>query len=355
MKLEKPRDITLPTGVLGLAASPDGARLYAACMDGKIFQVDVASGETAALDAAHASFASGCVVLPDGKTLISGGYDGWLLWHDLETGRSFRRLKAHEFWSWQLAVSLDGAQVATVTGQYLVGGEKYEPAPATEATVKIYDTKSGDLVREFTHLPPVLSVTFSPDGQHVAAANMMGEVRVWEVDAGTQTAQFTSPDFTSWGIIKSPHYLGGIYGLAFAPDGSSLLCCGMGPMNDPMAGNGKMTWQRWAWRETPPRMLEQIHDGEHGSGLMETLAHSPDGSAFLMAGRQAQGTWNAALFSATDGKLLSSLDTKSRVTRSLFSPDGTTLFLAAATGQPARDKDGKWPEYGRIHVVPVSG
>jgi hypothetical protein len=33
----------------------------------------------------HRSFASGCVLLPDGKTLISAGYDGWLLWHDLET------------------------------------------------------------------------------------------------------------------------------------------------------------------------------------------------------------------------------------------------------------------------------
>jgi hypothetical protein len=101
-------------------------------------------------------------------------------------------------------------------------------------------------------------------------------------------------------------------------------------------------------------MLEQIRDGEHGTGLMETLAHSPDGSAFLMAGRQAQGTWNAALFSTTDGKLLASLDTKSRVTRGLFSADGKTLFLAAAIGQPGRDKAGKWPDYGRIHVVPVS-
>lgn len=354
MKLEKPRDISLPTGALSLAALPDVSRLYAACMDGQIVEIDVASGAAVAFESKHASYASGCVILPDGETLISAGYDGWLLWHDVETKRSYRRLKAHDFWSWQLALSADGSHVATVSGQYLVGGEKYEPAAASEPSVKIYNTKSGDLVREFTHLPPVLSVGFSPDGQHVAAANMMGEVQVWELGSGKQAAEFKSPDFTSWGIIKSPHYLGGIYGLAFAPDGSSLLCCGMGPMNDPMAGNGKMTWQRWAWRETPPRMLEKIRDGEHGSGLMETLAHAPDGNAFLMAGRQAQGTWNAAIFSATDGKLLASLDTKSRVTRGLFSADGKTLFLSAAVGQPNRDKAGKWPDYGRIHVVPVS-
>jgi len=81
---------------------------------------------------------------------------------------------------------------------------------------------------------------------------------------------------------------------------------------------------------------------------MEVITHAPDGT-FLMAGRQAQGTWNVAHFTA-DGKLVSSLDTKSRVTRAAFTPDGRTLYLAAAAGQPKR-MNGKWPDYGRIHVV----
>jgi len=352
MKLEKPRDISLPTGVLGLAASANGTRLFAACMDGQVFAVDAASGATTAFAGRHASFASGCVLLPGERTLISAGYDGCLIWHDGESRAEIRRVKAHDFWSWQLALSPNGERVASVTGQYLAGGEKYEPASATEPAVKIYDTRSGDLLQALEQVPPVLSATFSPDGQHLAAANMMGEVRVWNVATGQLAAEFESPDFTSWGIIKSPHFCGGIYGLAFAPDGESLLCCGMGPMGDPMAGNGKMTWQRWAWRDG--KMLAQIRDGEHGSGLMEALVHAPNGSAFLMAGRQAQGTWNVALFTAADGKLLTSLDTKSRVTRGVFSADGGTLYLAAATGQPPRTKDGEWPNYGRIHIIPVS-
>lgn len=352
MKLEKSRDISLPTGVLGLAVAPDGGRLFAACMDGQVFEVELASGTSTGFPGKHASYASGCVLLPDERTIISGGYDGCLIWHDVESRAEIRRVKAHDFWSWQLALSPDGERVASVTGQYLAGGEKYEPAPATEPAVKIYDARSGDFWQALEHVPPVLSAAFSPDGQHLAAANMMGETRIWNVASGAREAQFTSPDFTSWGIIKSPHFCGGIYGLAFAPDGESLLCCGMGPMGDPMAGNGKMTWQRWAWREG--KLLAQIRDGEHGSGLMETLAPTADGSAFLMAGRQAQGTWNAALFSTAEGKLLGSLDTKSRVTRGVFSADGGTLYLAAATGQPPRDKEGKWPDYGRIHVVTLS-
>lgn len=354
MKLEKTRDITLPAGVLGLAAVPDGSRLFAACMDGQVFSVDTASGNASAFPGRHTSFASGCKLLPDARTLISGGYDGCLIWHDVESRGEARRVLAHDFWSWQLALSPGGEHIASVTGQYLAGGEKYEPAPAAGPTVKIFDARSGELLHAWDHLPPVLSAAFSPDGKHLAAANMMGEVRVRDVTSGQIASQFTAPDFTSWGIIKSPHYCGGIYSMAFAPDGASLLCCGMGPMTDPMAGNGKMTWQRWAWRDSPPKMLEKIHDGEHGAGLMETLAHLPDGSAFVMAGRQAQGTWNAAVFSAADGKLLASLDTKSRVTRSVFSADGKTLFLAAAIGQPKRDNDGKWPDYGRIHVVAVT-
>jgi len=358
MKLEKPSEIFLPAGALGFAAVPDGSRLYAACMDGQVLEIDPAKDAKPAyvpFADKHTSYATGCALLPDGQTLISAGYDGALIWHDIAAKRSFRRVQAHQFWSWQIALSPDGELVASVTGQYLAGGEKYEPAPESEPSVKIYDTASGDLVQTFSHVPPVHCVTFSPDGQYLAAGNMMGEVRIYDVAGGRQVGGFTTPDFTCWGIIKSAHYIGGIFGLTFAPDGQSILCCGMGPMSDPMAANGKMTWQRWAWRENPPKMLGQIHDGEHGSGLMEAVCFHPDGESFLMAGRQAQGTWNAALFSADDGKLISSVDTKSRVTHAHFTPDGQTLYLAATQGQGKRDpKTKQWQDYGRIHVVPIS-
>jgi WD40 repeat protein len=358
VKLVKTKDLRLPTGALGLAADcsrglrPRPQRLFAACMDGAVYACDPATGEVSAFPERHGSFASGCALLPNGEALITAGYDGWLLWHDVAARRCVRRVRAHSFWSWQLALSPDGRCVATVTGQYLAGGEKYKPAPSPEPTVRVYDAHSGDLVRSFEHGPPVLSAAFGPDGRHLAAANMMGEVRVWDLGSGAPAALIATPDFTSWGIIKSPHYCGGIYGLAFAPDGAALLGCGMGPMIDPMAGNGRMTWQRWDWRASPPKKVGQIRDGDGGAGLMEALAFTPDGSAFVMAGRQAQGTWNAALFADADGKLLASLDTKSRITHAAFAPDGQTLYLAAAVSQPRR-ANGKWADYGRIHVVNV--
>ena len=350
MKITLEFDAKLPTGALGLAIAPDASAAYAACADGMLYDVDLDTGDADPFDEKHASFASACVLLPDRKTLISGGYDGALLWHDVETGRCLRRVAAHKFWNWQLALSPDGRQLATSTGQYIPGGWKYEPAAETEASVKVFDTATGDLLASFSHTPPVMSCAFAPDGQHLAAGNMMGEVRVLDLQgkAGDPpVAQWTSLDFTSWGIVKSHHYLGGIYGLAFAPDGKSLLGCGMGPMNDPMSGNGKMTWQRWNWRKG--EKLDQIKDDQHGAGLMEAIAWQPDGTHFAMAGRQAQGTWNLAIFDAADGNLVQSLDTKMRITQARFAANGKRLIVSGAKGQPER-KDGKWPAWGRVQV-----
>src|SRR5579872_139353 len=198
MKLTLDLEVTLPTGVLGLAVAQDGNSAFATCADGKVYFVYLDTGDSDPFAENHSSYASGCVLLPDGKTVISGGYDGALLWHDVESRRLVRRIEAHQFWNWQLALSPDGRHLATSTGQYIPGGWKYEPAPETEPSVKIFDTATGERVAAFTHIPPVPSCAFSPDGQYVAAGNIMGEVRVWDLQSKSETpvAQWTSPDFT---------------------------------------------------------------------------------------------------------------------------------------------------------------
>lgn len=352
MKLTLAHEISLPTGALGLAIVPDGSRACVACADGLVYDVEVATGKLRAFEERHQSYAAGCVLLPGGEVAISGGYDGVLLWHEVATGRCLRRVQAHRFWSWQMALSPDGRRVVTSTGQYLPGGWKYEPAGEVESSVKVFDTETGELVQSFGHTPPALSCAFTPDGGYVAAANLMGEVRVWRLGGGGEpVSQWTSPDFTSFGTIKTHHYCGGIYGLAFSPDGQSLLGCGMGPMADPMAGNGRMTWQRWDWRTG--KLLGQIRDGQHGSGLMESVCWRGDGGVFVMAGRQAQGTWNAAIFSGVDGELQASIDTRNRITQARFGAGGGVLVLAEAHGQPKR-KDGDWPAWGRLQSWVVS-
>lgn len=341
------KEILLPSAVLD--ADLGGGRLYAACLDRGCYEVQWEDGKFDKIGA-HESYASGAKW--NGDTLISSGYDGAILWHDLKKREVARSVQAHRFWSWQLALSSDRKMVASVTGQYLAGGEKYEPAPEKEPSVRLYESATGREIGSFPHHPPVLSVAFSPDNRHLAAGNMMGEIRIWDVATGIEAARWNTPDFTSWGIIKSHHYVGGIFGLAFTPDGRELLACGMGPMRDPMAGNGKQTWQRFAWEEKPARKTGEIAENDRGNGLMESLSFHPSGRWFAMAGRLAQGKWNAALFDSATGGLVHSLDAKMRVTRSLFDPSGGRWILCGAVGQ--EKQKGEPRPFGRIKIYSLN-
>jgi WD40 repeat protein len=355
VKAEQVKTFNLPTAVLGLDVSADQLYLYAACMDGSICEVDAQSGAYKVL-LRHESFASGVCRIPETSLLITSGYDGRLQWYDLDAEKTLRQVDAHKFWSWQSAISPHGKLFASATGQYLAGSLKYDPAPETEPSVKVFDAQTGEIVHELSHVPSVQAVTFSPDNLYLAAGNLTGEIRVWALSTGKELARWSSPAFTSWGIIKSHCFQGGIFSLAFSPDSDSVIACGMGPMRDPMSGNGKQTWQRFAWHRDGAPKMDEIHDGDFGGGHPESLAFHPSNDYFVMAGRLAQGKWNVGFFDEKTGALIESIDTKCRLTKALFSPDGNKLFLAGTTGQPNKfSKDGKYPPFGRAFIYEIAG
>jgi len=343
------RELKLPSPVLGLTVSRDNATFYASCMDGGIYAVDATKGDARRIGK-HDSYASSVHLLPDQQTLISGGYDGTLQWHDVQKHETVRRIKAHSFWSWQTDLSANGLLLASVTGQYICGGYKYEPAPEQEPSVKVYSTATGEAVQSFSHTPPVQSVAFSPDNQFLAAGNLMGLIRVWDLASGKEVSNWTTQSFTGWGIIKGHYYTGGIFALKFSPDGQDLYAVGMGSTTDPAAGNGLQLWQRFSWRDG--KKLSEAREADIGRGLMEALAFRENSSTFVMAGRLFNGKWNTALFDRTTGELLHSLDTKMRTTRAFFIRDGKQLVLSGTTDQ-GKKKDGKYPECGRIKIYEV--
>lgn len=354
LSLKPRKEFKLPTGVLALDISADGKTAFASCIDGGVYAMAADSGERQKLGE-HDSYASGIAVVANFPLVVSGGYDGMLQWHEATERKPseqtvLRKISAHQFWSWQLAASRDGKFVASGTGQYLCGGYKYEPLPEREPSVRVYDAATGKIVHSFTHVPPVQSVAFSSDGKFLAAGNLMGEVRVWELTSGKQVATFNTPSFTGWGIIKGHYYTGGIFALHFAANDAELYAAGMGSTTDPAAGNGRQLWQRFSWRDG--RKLGETDENDNGRGLMETLAFHPSGKYFVMAGRLENGKWTMAFFDTKTGALLHSLDTKSRVTKTVFSADGTRLFIGETLGQ-THPKDGKVPDFGRIQVFSV--
>ncbi|MCA8989948.1 MAG: hypothetical protein KDA78_20045 [Planctomycetaceae bacterium] len=343
----------LPTGLLSGALSEDGSQLLAACMDG-VYQAELESKKYDKV-AEHGSYVSSAAWLPVHGSYISAGYDGVLKWINAESKQVQREQKLHDFWSWDMAVSPDQSLIASVTGQYLAGGYKYEPQPEREPSVLILSAETGDILHRFEHVPSVQAVAFSPDNQLVAAGNLMGEIRIWNCQTGELVANWTTLDFTSWGIIKSHCYLGGIFALCFSPDGNEVLLAGMGPMHDPMAGNGRQLWQRWDWKQNPPVKRDETHQNESGEGLMETIAFHPSGQFFVMGGRLRGGDWNVAAFAAENGNRLATLKTGYRVTEALFSADGKKMILVGMQGQPGPDKEGNVGNFGRVESYEIQG
>lgn len=346
--INRVHDFKLPTAILGACLLDDDNQLAVACMDG-VYRVDVLAKSHQKVGE-HGSYVSSVVYHKGTNSFITAGYDGCLKWFSAESNAVVREEKVHSFWSWDMALSPDQRWIASVTGQYIAGDYKYTPAAEREPSVRLLRAEDGVTVHSLPHVPSVQSVAFSADSQWVAAGNLMGEVRVWKVETGEQVGGFQSKDFTSWGIIKSHCYLGGIFAIRFSPDGNEVLVCGMGDMRDPMAGNGRQLWQRWNWREG--KLIQQTKENQSGEGLMEALAMSPKGESFLMGGRLRGGEWNAAMFDFQSGERLGTIKSGYRITEMVFNSKGE-LLVFGGQGQPGKESDGKFPDFGRVEVYKI--
>ena len=247
-----------------------------------------------------------------------------------------------------MAKAKDAPTIVTVSGQYLPGSYDYRPKPSSEPCVRVFDARNGDLLHDFEHLPPVQAAAISDDGQRIGVGNLMGDVGVWDLKSGKKV-ECNTPDFTGFGIIKSHCQIGGIYAASFA-DANRLIVAGMGPMRDPMAGNGKQRWQCFDVSGDAANKVSASKDAQAGEGLMETLAMHPDGRHFAMAGRLRGGSWNVGLFDLETTDLVHSFKTDTRVTNAKFSGDGKRLLLAGA------DKQHKKAEkaFGAVDVYKIT-
>lgn len=359
IELVRKQRISFPMGILDIALEENHGAVYAACMDG-IYRCELPKGEESPKPqpvkiGSHTSYVSGVAIRKASNSLITTSYDGTIHYRSLTAANSANEMspdlekKVHGFWVWDMALSPDEKWIATVSGQYLAGSENYEPLASAEPTVKVLDAATGEIIHEMNMLPSVHCVAIDAGSRYAAAGNLMGDLAVWELATGKELARWRTPSFSSWGIIKSHCYIGGIYSVSFSPDGETLYAAGMGEMVDPMAGNGKQRWQKFAWRKNPVQKIAESKDDQTGEGLMETLAWHPQGHLFVMGGRLRGGNWNLGIFDSQTGELIGQAKTGMRITQARFSQDGEVLYLAGMQGQP-QPKEGKFPAFGYLET-----
>jgi WD40 repeat protein/tRNA A-37 threonylcarbamoyl transferase component Bud32 len=221
-------------------------------------------------------------VSADGKTLATGGRDGFVRLRNTETGQERAALDAHTGRVGAVAFAPVGNMLATCGADH---------------TVRLWNG-SGVAVRTLRgHRRPVFALAFSPSGETLASAGEEGEIRLWNVKTGKELPTITG-------------HRGAIHALVFTSDGKGVISAG--------EDRGIRFWEVGT-RE--PRGILQGH-----ADRVYALALSTDGKLLASAG----GDGALRLWDVQTGALRLVLPGHvGHAYAVAFSPDGRTLVSAA--------------------------
>ncbi len=265
--------------VFAMARVPGSRRLLFGGSDFQVHDVDFAQEkpEPRALGG-HESYVTGIAVA--GHRAVSGGYDGKLIWWDLDVGERIRSIDAHARWIRRVVASPDGRTVASV---------------ADDMVCRLWDVETGSIRhelrghREMTphHFPSMMhACAISPDGRHLATGDKVGHIVVWEVETGRSAATIEAPLFYTWDPTQRRHSIGGIRALAFSPDGNGLAVGGIGQIGNIDHLEAPPRVEVFDWR-AGKRTHEYTVEGT--KGMFEWLGFLPGGERLVGVGGANDG------------------------------------------------------------------
>ena len=184
--------------------NPDGQFVVSGHADGSIRFWDVLTGLHLKTFRGSNHYASCLVFSLDGKTLAwASGLDIHL--QDAQTGEKKMRLTGHEWGMHSMALSPDGAILAS-------GSE--------DLTIRLWDMHTGEHKRTLNgHTDRVYSVAFSTDGKTLASGSDDNTVRLWSVDTGETQRILTAHAGEFEGVDNGHSSVEGVKSVAFSPDG----------------------------------------------------------------------------------------------------------------------------------------
>ena len=140
-------------------------------------------------------------VHPSRQMLASSGYHEILLW-SLPNGKLTKRITNVAERVYDLEFHQDGKRLAVASG-----------TPGRLGEVKVFDTQTGALVGDLlVSADAMFSVSFSPDGQQLAAGGADGSIVLFQLsETGTQER------------IRRQHHADWVNSIAWSPDGQRLI------------------------------------------------------------------------------------------------------------------------------------
>jgi WD40 repeat protein len=310
------KDLSRPDIMLCLALVPGGQRVFAGSSDGNVYHFDLATEkpEGTAMEG-HKGYVTGVAVA--GKQVVSGAYDGQLIWWDAESRTKVRGFKAHDRWVRNVIASRDDKLIASV---------------ADDMVCRVWDSQTGKLKHELkgheaitpTHFGSMLyACAFSNDGSLLATGDKVGHVVVWDVKTGKSLATLEVPEVYTWDPKGRIHSIGGIRSLAFSSDNTQLAVGGMGKVGNIDHLEGKAHVEVFDWRKQE-RLAK--FTGEKSKGLITHLAYHPQGDWLLGAGGDSKGLF--MFLDITGSKILREEPAPTHFHRFTLDETGARIYTA---------------------------
>lgn len=327
-KVKVEKTFSLP-GIAFCAASagPSENSLFAGLSDFSVYRFEPAAEKVEPRTLAehkHDSYVTGLVQA--GTQLVSGSYDGSLIWWNISDGVLVRRVSAaHSKWIRMLAVSPDGTRIASVADDM----QTHVWDAATGERVAAY----GDYEIKTPHGYPSMlyAVTISPDGKWLATGDRTGRILVRDLASGAIAATLETPVMYTWDPKARRHSIGGVRSVCFSNDSSLLAVGGMGKVGniDHLDGASRIEVFRWQDQER----LFEIEDTTY-KGLVEVMAFGPQDKWLMAAGGNHTGFFS--LYNLQDGKLLAQEKTGNHVHDFHVQPDGSVVTVGHHQGTVVR-------------------
>lgn len=265
-----------PEIFLSLARVANSSRVFLGASDGKVYDVDVLAEKQdwKALEG-HTSFVTGVTIASAGNVLVSGSYDGKLIWRKVEGGEIIRTAEgAHARWIRKVIATPDGTRVISI---------------ADDMVCRVWDAETGNKIHEMRgheeqtpqHFPSMLyACCITADNRLLATADKTGRINIWDLASGNKLTTLEAPGFYTWDPQQRIHSIGGIRSIAFSPDGASLAAGGIGHIGNIDHLDGPARVELFAW-EKAEKLHEFLGDAK---GLVTSLAFGADGKWLLAAG-----------------------------------------------------------------------
>jgi WD40 repeat protein len=187
--------------VYAVAFNADGKWLVSASKDRSVKLVETDTGKsrfTFSLDDDVLTV----TVSPDGKNVISSGFQPSLFWWDPTTGQRVRAQGGHGVATHEVCFSKDGKLLASA---------------GADRTVRLWNGGTGALLQTLPANSVAYAVALSPDGKRVAAGCFDGLIRLWDTASArplvTLLALPPEGDKYDWLAVTPEGYTSGSAGL----------------------------------------------------------------------------------------------------------------------------------------------